>query len=122
MDSGAWGGRVWDDEAVELVHLVEAHLLPTLQQLDDLYNGMTKKFSSDFQHSHQTLFAVATLVGNLSVVVILSYIWVVNSCYNVLLVLMRRVLPAQILASEELQAYPLNRSKSNKRENLTDDA
>jgi PAS domain S-box-containing protein len=118
MDPSLWGGVVWRGELAEMIHLVEAHLLPTMIAIDRLYIGMAGRVEGEFVSSHQLYFAVCLVIEFLTLLIIVAYCWAVNSCYDVLLALMRKVSPAHILASGPLQAYLLNREALKAQEGL----
>jgi PAS domain S-box-containing protein len=90
-----------------MVHLLDRHLLPVLLQISTEYGRLTDDFISAFQRTH-VLFFVFEIVLNLTIALVVAiYVSTLRNCYIILLRLMRRVSPAHILASEELESYLL---------------
>jgi PAS domain S-box-containing protein len=114
-----YNSRVTEGEIAELIHLAEAHLLPLILEIDRLYISMSDRVEEQFISSHQMYLIIDVVILALALFVVIRFCWVVNSCYDVLLTLMRRVSPSHILAAQSLQWYLLNRSNSMEREGLT---
>jgi PAS domain S-box-containing protein len=122
LDPGMYKGDVRPTSAIgQLVHLLDRHMLPLLLHIDDLFGTLGNTFKDDFLASHRVFFGVELALIAVAAILVVAYCWTVNSCYDVLLVLLKRVSPVHILACEPLEAYLLNKSTGKRRAGLTAD-
>jgi PAS domain S-box-containing protein len=103
----------------QLAHLISIHLVPALLRVDDVFGGLSVKVRDQFVNSHEMYSGIEIALMAIVAIVFVIYCRVINGCYDVLLALLRRIAPANILASEPLEAYLLNKSTGKRREGLT---
>jgi PAS domain S-box-containing protein len=105
----------------ELVHLLDFHLLPTLTRIDEIFSTGGNYFARQFIGAQKMFVGLELCLMVVAAVLVIVYTRTINSCYNVLLVLLRRISPVHILACEPLEAYLLNKSTGKRRTGLTVD-
>jgi PAS domain S-box-containing protein len=122
VDPSLLQGKVDDDITfAHIPHILDMHILPMLLRIDDLFSALEERFQGDFIRTHRIFLIIELLLLFLTAVLVCVYSVIMNNCYSVLLVLLRKVAPAHILASESLEAYLLNRSPEHRRVGLTAD-
>jgi guanylate cyclase len=121
LNTSVYGGRIGADAIGELIHLLDAHLIPLLLRIDDLYQELVVEQRASFVRSHVLYFAGEAALGVVLFALVVWYCETINRCYDVLLALMRRVSPAAILAFPPLEEYLLNRSSAKRRVGMSAD-
>jgi guanylate cyclase len=121
INTTLYKGIVGTNEIGELIHLLDAHLIPLLIRIDDLYQELVISQRSSFVQGHILYFVGEALLLVVLFALITWYCQTINGCYDVLLALMRRVSPAQILAFPPLEEYLLNKSSTKRRVGMSPD-
>jgi class 3 adenylate cyclase len=110
-DSSRFNGHLdGTSDMGETVHLLDAHLMPVVLRIDEQYGQLNELFEHQFK-SYQAAFFVGEFCAlGLGLLLAAFYCKALNSAYDVLLALIRRVPPAKLLASPPLEKYLLRRA------------
>jgi PAS domain S-box-containing protein len=122
LNPSMFGGYIDRNSAFgQDVHLLDWHLLPMFLEMDDLFGRLATLFEYRFESSHTIFFGIELGLMGVAAIAVIAYCWTINSCYDILLVLIRRISPAHVLSCEALENYLLNKSTGRRREGLTPD-
>lgn len=103
-------GVIEDEIPSQIVHLANCHLIPLLMEIDNTWTDVGNDFRSAFSLNH-IIFFVVELVLEIALLIICCYmIKVLNESYDVGLTLLRRVNPIQVVASQPLIDYILDKA------------
>ncbi|KAK8842310.1 hypothetical protein M9Y10_025887 [Tritrichomonas musculus] len=107
-----YSGNVTDEIPSQILHMANNHLIPLLVQIDDTWTDVGNDFKSAYTTNHVLFFILELIIEIVSLILCYFLIKVLNDSYDVVLILLRRVNPISIVASEELINYLLDRSSS----------
>lgn len=113
--NNTWTGII----PMHLMHLTFAHLIPQMEQLDDLLSKLMNKFNANYDN----MILIYYIVGLLSVAFnLLSSILLMHALdqsYQACLMLLRRVPPVGVVAMNELIDYILHKNIEKENSEMT---
>jgi hypothetical protein len=119
LNRASFGGRIEAYHIVELIHLLDRHLITILDSIDDRFDELSGAFKRQFLGSQRIFLFIEWVIIFACDILLAAYIMILNSCFEVLLALMRRVSSSHILASEQLANYLVSRAIDWRSEELT---
>ena len=105
-----FGGKLVDELPLHALHCANSHLVPIYMIIDGLYGDLSVSFLTNFKIIHSVLFAAEIVIGIILLSLIISFIRYCDSCYNAVLILLRRVPPVSIVSKQALIDFVLDKS------------
>ncbi|OHS94946.1 hypothetical protein TRFO_38870 [Tritrichomonas foetus] len=106
---------------LDVPHMIGVHILPLLIKIDDAFYNLS---TSTLQNLYGS-FDAYLLVEILSILLSTFLFWrvkrILDSIYNVIIMIMRRVPPNHLLSDRNILAYLLNKKKANVQVDMTTD-
>ena len=107
-----FGGKLVDELPLHCLHCANSHLVPIYWIIDDLYGELSASFLSTFKVIHGSAFTAQVIVAFVMMALLGSFMRYCDSCYNAVLILLRRVPPVSIVSKQALIDFVLDKSTS----------
>lgn len=110
-----------DIVSAQLLHLVTNHAIPRLNEIDNLWDAVSEKYSREFKQIHITYMICSLVIVLIAFLLMVRLIVILNKAYKGCLLLLRRISPIAIVNDVELVSYLLNKtSEKNEGSSSTD--
>lgn len=110
MKLGTFNGRIDTTPPIHMLHIVSSHLIPTLIIIDDKLERIGTRILAKFDRD-EIFYYIAELALSIAIFAATSVVrHYLDQCYDVILMVMRRLSPLDIVLSKPLMKYLLNRS------------
>ncbi|OHT07782.1 Adenylate and Guanylate cyclase catalytic domain containing protein [Tritrichomonas foetus] len=107
----SYNGMIDEEIPITIFHLASNHLIPKLNQIDARFSEMINTFESEYATKHIIYFVAELIIMVLLIILEMLNIQYLTKCYNVALILMRRVPPVSLVANEDIVNYMLDNTK-----------
>ncbi|OHT09625.1 Adenylate and Guanylate cyclase catalytic domain containing protein [Tritrichomonas foetus] len=107
----SYQGVIDDEIPITIFHLASDHLIPKLEEIDSHFSDMVASYASSYFREHVIFFVIEIILMLFLIILEMFNIRYLTRCYNVVLIQMRRVPPASLVADTDIVNYMLDVSK-----------